>query len=124
MTGRARQSWIAGLVVGVTGGFLALEFPTLGWLILALFAVPAAIVESRAAAIGGLLAGLGACWLVILGRVAITCRASGEEPGCQAPGIEPWLALSAVVLTIGIALTIYASARARRGRQKPLSPLM
>jgi hypothetical protein len=117
MIGRARQGWIAGLVVGVTGGFLALEFPTLGWLILALFAIPAAFVESRAAAIGGLLSGLGACWLVILGRVAITCRATGDEPGCHAPGIEPWLAISAGVLAIGIALTTFAAARVRRRRE-------
>jgi hypothetical protein len=39
MTRRPRTSWIAGLVVGVAGGFLALEFPALGWLILVLFAV-------------------------------------------------------------------------------------
>ena len=118
MTGRARKGWIAGLVVGAAGGFLALEFPTLGWLTLVLFAVLAASVGPRAAAIGGLLSGLGACWLVILGRVAITCLGSGEEPGCQAPGIEPWLAVSAGALTIGIALTIFASARVRRGRQR------
>jgi hypothetical protein len=114
MTGRARKAWIAGLVVGVAGGFLALEFPTLGWLILALFAIPAAVVESRATAIGGLLSGLGVCWLVILGRVAITCRSTGDEPGCQAPGIEPWLAVSAGIMAIGVALTIFAMARARR----------
>jgi hypothetical protein len=116
MTRRARESWIAGLGVGVAGGFLALEFPTLGWLILVLFAIPAAIIGPRTAAIGGLLSGLGACWLVILGRVAVTCRATGEEPGCQAPGIEPWLAVSAGALTIGIAMTIFAVARVRRGR--------
>jgi hypothetical protein len=99
MTERAGRGWIAGLVVGVAGGFLALEFPTLGWL---------------AAAIGGLLTGIGACWLVLLGRVAITCQATGDELGCHAPGIEPWLAVGAGVLAIGLALTIVAFARARR----------
>src|SRR5258705_9439811 len=117
MTGRARSGWIAGLVVGVAGGFLALEFPTLGWLILVLFAVPAAVVGPRAAAIGGLLSGFGACWLVLLGRVAITCRATGDEPGCEAPGIESWLAVGAGIIVIGIALTIFAAARVRRRRE-------
>jgi hypothetical protein len=98
MTERARRGWIAGLVVGVAGGFLALEFPTLGWL---------------AAAIGGLLTGFGAIWLALLGRVAITCRAT-DGFGCHAPGIEPWLAVGAGVLAIGLALTIVAFARARR----------
>ncbi len=115
MTGRARTSWFAGLVVGLTGGFLALEFPALGWLILVLFAVPAAIVGARAAAIGGLLTGFGAIWLALLGRVAITCRADGGF-GCQAPGIEPWLAVGAGVLAIGLALTTIAFVRARRRR--------
>jgi hypothetical protein len=114
VTERARKGWIAGLVVGVAGGFLALEFPTLGWLILVLFAIPAAVVGPRAAAIGGLLTGFGACWLVLLGRVAITCQATGDELGCHAPGIEPWLAVGAGVLAIGLALTIVAFARARR----------
>jgi hypothetical protein len=113
MTGRARPSWIAGIVVGVAGGFLALEFPTLGWLILVLFAVPAAIVGARAAAIGGLLTGFGAIWLALLGRVAITCRAA-DGFGCQAPGIEPWLAVGAGMLAIGLALTTIAFVRARR----------
>lgn len=115
MTGRARTSWIASLVVGVAGGFLALEFPTLGWLILVLFAIPAAIVGPRAAAIGGLLTGFGAIWLALLGRVAITCRAA-DGFGCQAPGIEPWLAVGAGVLAIGAALTIVAFVRARQRR--------
>jgi len=84
MTGRARGSWIAGLVVGAAGGFLALEFPTLGWLILVLFAAPAAIVGPRALAISGLLTGFGAIWLALLGRVAITCRAANVRlPGAR-----------------------------------------
>jgi hypothetical protein len=115
MTGRARTTWIAGLVVGVAGGFLALEFPTLGWLILVLFAVPAAIVGARAAAIGGLLTGFGAIWLALLGRVAITCRAANGF-GCEAAGIEPWLAVGAWMLAIGFALTTTALVRTRQRR--------
>jgi hypothetical protein len=114
MTERARRGWIAGLGVGVAGGFLALEFPTLGLADPGPVCHPCCRRGPRAAAIGGLLTGLGACWLVLLGRVAITCQATGDELGCHAPGIEPWLAVGAGVLTIGLALTIVAFARARR----------
>ena len=113
MKRRARRGRIAGVVVGVAGGLLALEFPTLGWLILALFAVPAAIVWPRAAAIGGMATGIGACWLALFGRVAMTCRATGAGLGCHAPGIEQWLAVSAIVLATGLVLTIVAFGRAQ-----------
>jgi hypothetical protein len=117
MKGRIRAGWIPGLVVGVAGGLLTLEFPTLGWLIVVAFAIPAAIVGPRAAAIGGLLTGLGGIWLVLLGRVAITCRATGEELGCHAPGIESWLAVGGAMLAIGIVLSmiafVYSTSRRR-----------
>jgi hypothetical protein len=108
MNRRARSAWIAGLAVGAAGGFLALELPTVGYVLLLLFAFPAAIVGPRAAAIGGLLTGFGGVWLLLLGRVALECRAPDGEIGCSAPGIEPWLAFGAAVIAIGIALTIVA----------------
>jgi hypothetical protein len=116
MSPRTRSGWIAGLTVGAAGGFLALEFPSLGWLILLVFAVPAAIVGPRATAIGGLLSGLGGVWLLLFGRTAITCQATGEEIGCYAPGIETWVAVAAGILAIGLALTIVGSIRDRRRR--------
>jgi hypothetical protein len=116
MKRRNRSGWIAGLVVGVTAGFATLEIPTLGWLLVVLFAIPTAIVGPRAAAIGGLLTGLGAVWLVLLGRVAITCQATDDELGCQAPGIESWLAVGAAMLAIGLALSVGEVVRARRRR--------
>jgi hypothetical protein len=111
MKGRIRAGWIPGLVVGAGGGFLTLEFPALGWLIVVAFAIPAAIVGPRAAAIGGLLTGLGGIWLVLLGRVAITCQATGEELGCHAPGIESWLAVGGAMLAIGIVLSSVGARR-------------
>lgn len=109
-----RSGWFAGLVVGVTAGFATLEIPTFGWLLVVVFAVPAAIVGPRAAAIGGLLTGLGAIWLVLLGRVAVTCQARGDEIGCHAPGIEQWLAVGAGMLAIGLALIVVARKRSRQ----------
>lgn len=111
MNRRMRSGWIAGLAVGAAGGFLALELPTLGWLVVVLFAIPAAIVGPRAAAFGGLLTGFGGTWLVLLGRVAITCPPTGDEIGCHSPGIEQWLAVAATILAIGVVLTIVAARR-------------
>ena len=116
MNRRSRSSWIAGLAVGAAGGFLSLELPPPGWLIMALFAIPAVIVGPRAAAFGGLLTGAGAVWLGLLGRVALECQAPDGEIGCQAPGIEPWLAAGAAMLAIGIALTIFAVIHSWRSR--------
>lgn len=109
-----RSRWVAGLVVGVAGGFLALELPTLGYLIVILFAIPAAIRGPRLAAIGGLLTGFGTVWLLLLGRVALACQAPDGEIGCHAPGIEGWLAVGGAVLAIGLALSIIAGIRAGR----------
>jgi len=114
MNRRTRSGWIAGLTIGAAGGFASLEVPPVGWLIVILFAIPAAIVGPRAAAIGGLLTGAGALWLVLLGRVALTCRAAGDEIGCQAPGIEPWLAAGGAMLVGGVALTALAIRQPRR----------
>jgi hypothetical protein len=110
---RLRSGWIAGFVVGVPAGVATLEIPTLGWLLVAVFAALAAITGPRVAGIGGLLTGLGAIWLLLLGRVAVTCRATGDEPGCHAPGIEPWLLVGAAMLAVGVALTVWARVAAR-----------
>jgi hypothetical protein len=116
MNRRNWRGWLAGLVVGVTAGFATLELPTLGWLLAVAFAISAALVGPRVAAIGGLLTGLGAIWFVLLGRVALTCQATGDELGCHAPGIEPWLAVGAAMLAVGLALTLVAGIRAGRLR--------
>jgi hypothetical protein len=114
MNRRTRSGWFPGFVVGVAGGFATLEIPTLGWLVVVVFAVLALIVGPRVAAIGGLFTGLGAVWLALLGRVAVECRAPDGEIGCHAPGIEPWLAVGAGMLAIGVVLTIATVVRGRR----------
>ena len=113
MNRRTRAGWLPGFVVGIAAGFATLEFPTVGWLVVVVFAILALILGPRVAAIGGLFTGLGAVWLVLLGRVALECRAPDGEIGCHAPGIEQWLAVGAGMLAIGVALTIVAVVRAR-----------
>jgi hypothetical protein len=114
VNGAARAGWIPGFVVGVATGFATLEFPTLGWLLVIVFAILAAILGPRIAAIGGLLTGLGSIWLVLLGHVAISCQATGNELGCHAPEIAPWLIAGGAMLAAGISLTLVALGRARR----------
>jgi hypothetical protein len=112
---RAGAGWIPGFVVGVAAGFATLELPTLGWLLVIVFAIIAAILGPRIAAIAGLLSGLGTIWLVILGHVAISCQATGDELGCHAPEIAPWLIAGGAMLAAGVAVTVVAFGLARRG---------
>jgi hypothetical protein len=112
---RARRGWLSGVAVGVTAGFATLEIPSFGWLLVVAFAVPATIAGPRLAAIGGLLAGIGGVWLALLGRVALKCTATGDEPGCHAPGIKSWLAVGGSMLAAGLLLTTLATVRSRRG---------
>jgi len=112
----ARSGWFPGFVVGVAAGIAALEFPTVGWLVVIVFVILAAVIGPRTAAIGGLLTGLGAILLVLLGRVAIACQATGDELGCHAPGMEPWLIGGGAMLATGVAATVLAVVRARRNR--------
>jgi hypothetical protein len=101
----ARGAWIPGLAVGCAAGFATLEIPSLGWLLVVAFAVPALASRDRWSAIAGLLTGLGAIWLILVGRVALTCRAVDGELGCQAPGIERWLWAGGGILAAGLLLT-------------------
>ena len=99
------RRWVIGLVVGAVAGAGALVAGPIAGL-LGLVAIVLAVAEARrAAAIGGVLIGLGGAWLALLGRVALTCRAD-----CVAPGLEPWLLAAAVLAGLGVVVTI----RARR----------
>ena len=101
------------MVVGVTAGFATLELPNLGWLLVGAFVIVSLASRHRLWAISGLLTGLGAIWLILLGRVALSCRAPDGEIGCQAPGIEVWLAVGATILASGIVLGIWSWRRQR-----------
>lgn len=114
MTEPVRRGFVPGFVVGLTAGFASLEIPPLGWGLAIAFAVPALIAGPRLTSMSGLLTGYGAIWLVLLGRVALQCRARDGEIGCQAPGIEAWLMAGAALLAVGVALTVVAVGRRRR----------
>jgi hypothetical protein len=107
----ARSSWLAGLVLGAGGGFLLVEFPTAGLVIV----VGALVIVARAGralpGLGGLLIGIGAVWIALFGRIKLTCTA---ETGCFAPSIDTYVAASIALFVTGLTLSGLALARARR----------
>ena len=112
--GQNRSGWFAGFVVGVAAGFATLEIPILGWLLVGLYAAGALVARRLLPGVGGLLTGVGVAWIALIGRVALTCRATGSELGCQAPGIEGWLVFGFGILGGGLAITALAIVVGRR----------
>ncbi len=113
---RGRSNWIAGLVVGVGAGVLALVVPVFGWVIAVAFLVGLIRATPRIPAVGGLFLGLGTTWLVLLVRSHFECQGFNTAPGqsCMEPDIGPYLALGAAEVAIGIVATATALIRARR----------
>lgn len=101
-----RTSWLSGLLLGALGGFLLLEFPLFGLLLVVVSGILVSIAGQRSAGLGGLLAGVGGMWLLVLGRVKLTCSAEG---GCEAPTIDGYLVVAFVILAVGVAVTIAAA---------------
>jgi hypothetical protein len=92
---------VVGLVVGVAAGAGTLIAGPIAGL-LGLAAIALAVAEApRVPAIGGVLIGLGGAWLVLFGRVALTCR---QE--CVGPDLGPWLAVAGVIAALGVVVTL------------------
>jgi hypothetical protein len=108
-----RSAWFSGLVVGVAAGILTLELPLPGWVIVLAFAVGGLVYRARLAAVAGLVTGLDLAWVALIGRVALTCQATGQELGCHAPEILPWLASGAGILASGLVTSSVAWWRGR-----------
>jgi hypothetical protein len=110
---RTRRDWLAGLVVGVAAGFWFAEWPTLGALIAVAFAVPAALSRTRPAALGGLLIGIPAMWLTVIGLATARCAEFDAQSGqsCVMADVEPWLAIAAGLLALGALMSLAAAGR-------------
>lgn len=107
-----RTAWLSGLVVGVAAGVVALELPTVGWLILIAFVVGTLVSPKRLAALGGLGVGCGAAWLATLGQSIVACRAfTGPGRECVEPDLTAWLAVAVAMVLGGALATIVAGRR-------------
>ncbi len=91
-------------------------FPTLDWLLIAMFAIPVAVRGPRLAGSGGLLTGFGGVGLGLLGQAISRCDSFDARPGqeCIMPNLAPWLALAKIVLMLGAELTVLALVMERR----------
>ena len=109
-----RRDWFAGLAVGAAAGFLLAVLPTLGAVLAVVFAVPALRSRTRVAALGGLLVGMPAVWLTIMGMAAARCAAFDGQPGqeCGMGDIWGWGAIVVGLLAIGLVLTVRSMRRA------------
>ena len=66
------------------------------------------IAPGRTAAVGGVLTGLGACWLAIFASADARCG-----PGCYGPELAPWLLAAGAMLATGLGLTALVFSRKR-----------
>jgi len=110
---RRLRGWLAGLVVGVVAGFWFAEWPTLGALIAAAFAVPAAVSRDRVAAIAGLLVGIPALWLTVIGLATARCADFNAQPGQEyaMADVGPWVAVAVGLLALGAVASAAAAVR-------------
>lgn len=109
------KNWLAGLVMGVSGGFLVLIFPTLGVLLIGLGVIGILRARQREAGASGLLIGIGAIILTLLVRAQMECQAFDAVPnqGCEAPDITPYVVLAGGLLVAGVLVSVVALRRRR-----------
>jgi len=99
--------------VGAVAGFWFAEWPTLGAVIALAFAVPAALSRARVAALGGLLVGIPATWLTVIGLATARCADFDASPGqeCVMADVGPWVAVAVGLLILGAAASLAAARR-------------
>jgi hypothetical protein len=112
------SSWLAGLVIGVGGGFLVLIFPTLGLVLVGLGVVGVLRARRRRAGGSGLLIGIGATIIVLLTRAQLECEAVDAAPnqGCNGPDLTPFFVVSGVLVALGLVLAAAGLIYGRTGR--------
>ena len=107
-----RRNWLAGLLIGVVGGFATLYVPplglaVLGWIVFALRSRP------RRVAAAGALIGVGAVWVELLVGAAWRCASFDAEPGqaCVGPDLRPWLIAATALIAFGVSLSALGARR-------------
>lgn len=109
----ALKQWLAGLVMGVSGGFVVLIFPTLGVLLVGLSVIGILRARQRGAGASGFLLGIGTILFVLLLRAQMACQAFDAAPnqGCEAPDITPYVVVAGVLLVAGALGSVVALGR-------------
>ena len=110
------SAWLAGLVVGAIAGFMLAELPTLGLFVALAFAVGAVISRDRLAALGGLLVGIPAAWLLVVGLATVHCADFDAQPGqeCVMADLGGWGVVAAAILALGLVASVLAARRQLR----------
>jgi hypothetical protein len=108
-----RTARLAGLVLGIADGFLSLEIPVIGLLLVCLALVLLGLRAGRAAGLGGLAIGFGGTWVAALLNERFQCS-TGAWQGCTGGSLDvPYLVAGAVILAAGIGLTLISCLRRR-----------
>ena len=107
------KNWLAGLVMGVCGGFLVLLFPIMGVLLIGLGVIGILRARPRLAGASGLLLGIGAIILTLLAQAQIACEAFDAAPnqGCEAPDITSYVVLAGGLTVAGVLGSVVALRR-------------
>jgi hypothetical protein len=105
-----RSNWVAGLVVGAVAGFLLAELPAAAAVIALAFAVPALASARRLPAIAGLLVGLPAMWLTVIGLATARCAEFDAQPGsaCGMADVSGLAVVAAALLVVGLVASVAA----------------
>jgi hypothetical protein len=111
---RAR-AWITSVLLGAAVSFAVVELGVIGF---ALLAAAVGLIAWKGPALlagGGLLSGFGLTWLLLFGRVQLTCGAGAVFPdsSCMSEDLTGWIVGSAAILGLGLLATAVGWRRAR-----------
>ena len=105
--------WVQGVLLGCVIGAAVLEVPAIGLLVLLPCLLWAWIDGVRPAGMAGLLLGLGGAAALLFVAANGRCAAFNDVPnqGCTAPDVTPFLVVAAVLVAVGVVLTVLAFRR-------------
>lgn len=107
--------WLAGLAAGVAAGLVPLILGFVGFVVIGLVAVVAALMQPRGVVLSGVLAGVGATWLILLSRASLGCSGTNTQTeGCVGPDLSSWLLLPIALLVLAGVLALVTGLRRAR----------
>ena len=105
--------WAIGAGFGALAGLMMAMFGAPALMLSVAFLLLACVAARRVAVLSGAFMGIGGTWLVLTVRADLACEAFDAAPnqGCTGFAVEPFLAISAAVLGVGLLLGVLALAR-------------